>query len=299
MAGGPGEDHQWWHHRLRPLHPHQTRRARGHQGVLPTRSSGLSSLHPELPAVVQHIAYPHSEHEYQSSGITCPTNDPSLRHWHISPKAAAENKTEHGWTECGDLRARVAQRCYCEAVKLCTVSFAGAFTLTPAAIKLHYENNTLWSSRDSPVLWHPGRRELLAVSLVLARPRGSWKEPLLQGVSSLIQLPLGGPGWTGRDSRAAPGSSGVGPWRPTDGSENNCRVCQGPPRETKSFGFEDVACFLLLAFLFWFDYELSMSLACITLSEITPNLQKTSYRPELILWVMLLAMNSVWHTVKQ
>lgn len=66
------------------------------------------------------------------------------------------------------------------------------------------------------------------------------------------------------------------------GSEDNRRVCQGPPRETKSFGFEGVACFLLIAFLFWLEYELSMSLAYITFSEITLNLQKTSYRPELI-----------------
>lgn len=115
----------------------------------------------------------------------CPTNDPSLWQWHIRSKAAAENKTKHGWTECRDLRARVAQQCYCKAVKLCTVSFTGAFALTPAVIKLCYENNTLWSSRDSPVLWHPGSREHLAASCVLAGPRGTWKEPLLQGVSGL------------------------------------------------------------------------------------------------------------------
>ena len=122
----------------------------------------------------------------------CPKKDPSLWQWHTSPKAAAENKTEHGWSECRDLRAGVAQQCYCKDVKLCTVSFTGAFTLTPAVIKLHDEKNTLWSSHDSPVLWHPGRGEHLAGA------RGAWKEPLLWGVSGLARRCFRA-GWAGQD----------------------------------------------------------------------------------------------------
>lgn len=63
-------------------------------------------------------------------GQLCPTNDPPLWQREISPKAAAESKSERR-----ELRARVAQQRHC---RLGTVSLTGAFTLTLAVIKLHY-----------------------------------------------------------------------------------------------------------------------------------------------------------------
>lgn len=47
----------------------------------------------------------------------CPTNNLSLWQRPISPQAAAENKTKHGWRECRDLTACAAQQCYCKAVR--------------------------------------------------------------------------------------------------------------------------------------------------------------------------------------
>lgn len=54
--------------------------------------------------------------------------------------------------------------------------------------------------------------------------------------------------------------------------------CQGPPRKTKPFGFEDTTRFLFVAFLpsflFGLEYELSVSLACILVKS-SQNLRKT------------------------
>lgn len=70
----------------------------------------------------------------------------------------------------------------------------GAFTLTPPAVKLLYESTTLWSSSDSPVLWHPGRLQILAVVRVLAGREALGRRPSLQGVSGLAHSQF----WTGR-----------------------------------------------------------------------------------------------------
>lgn len=196
------------------------------------------------------------------------------------------------------LWAGAAQQCYCKAVKPCTIPFTGAFPLTLAIIKLHYEN-TLWSSRDSPVLWHPGSRRHLAASRVLAGLEALGRSRYCRECPASITAAFGA-GWAGQgwipEQRLVPLA-----WTHGDlwmDQRTTAGVCQEPPRQ--SFGFGDVGCFLTVAFLhpfvFWLEYELSIILHVLLVVK-SPQICRQPYI-KLILWVMLTALSPVWHMVQ-
>lgn len=137
-----------------------------------------------------------------------------------------------------------------QAVKWCTGSFTGALTLTLAVIKLHYVNNTLWSSYDSPVLWHPGRREHLAATCVLAGLEVLGRSRYCRECPAALTAAF----WAGWARQGWIPEQRLDPLAWTHGhlwvvQRTMAGICQGPQRETKSFGFEDIAYILLIIFL--------------------------------------------------
>lgn len=264
MAGRPRGDQQWLRHKLHPL-PHPTKHSMPGCTEVSSRSElscSLSLFRPWIwgpvdtpllcwwsgqkscassPAAFAVTLCLHFKESRKCvicldsrvwSALSC--RQPVLVAM-TQPQTRCRQQDRAGVKQCRALRAGVAQQCSCKAVKPCTIPFTGAFPLTLAVIKLHYEN-TLWSSRDSPVLWHPGSRRQLAASRVLAGLEALGRSRYCRECPASLTAAFGA-GWAGQgwipEHRLVPLAwTHGGLWMD---QRTTAGVCQGPPRETKDW----------------------------------------------------------------